>query len=225
MTVNLQDVNAGEENPDTRFGEESCFTWIFLSSCSRSSWSSKQGNRVIIYAVPMQYIGTRRSLMSLIIFIEISIFSRGCYEHATPPYSTESPESRDKCSGVGAVWASKYACRVQDQSQCARPVHIYFVCIQRMDGLRSGFDKPCHSVIFILCHNSCDDFCQSFNDMVISLWYHQNHGARASIEGGFFESNGPAVGVRNTPRLRGDVIGEFCRFSENELELMKELCM
>ena len=128
MKVNVQDVNAGEENPDTRFGEESCFTWIFLSSCSRSSWSSKQGNRVIIYAVPMQYIGTRRSLMSLIIFIEISIFSRGCYEHATPPYSTESPESRDKCSGVGAVWASKYACRVQDQSQCAGPVHIYFVC-------------------------------------------------------------------------------------------------
>ena len=36
--------------------------------------------------------------MSLIIFIEISIFSRGCYEHATPPYSTESPESRDKVS-------------------------------------------------------------------------------------------------------------------------------
>ena len=62
--------------------------------------------------------------------------------------------------------------------------------------------------------------------MVISLWYHQHDlGARASIEGGFFESNGPAVGVRNTPRLRGDVIGEFCRFSENELKLMKELRM
>lgn len=35
----------------------------------------------------------------------------------------------------------------------------------------------------------------------------------------------PAVGVMNTPRLRGDVIGEFCRFSENELKLMKELRM
>ena len=29
---------------------------------------------------------------------------------------------------------------------------------------------------------------------------------------------GPAVGVRNTPRLRGDVIGKLCRFSENELK-------
>ena len=29
---------------------------------------------------------------------------------------------------------------------------------------------------------------------------------------------GPAAGVMNTPRLRGDVIGEFCRFSENELK-------
>ena len=29
---------------------------------------------------------------------------------------------------------------------------------------------------------------------------------------------GPAAGVGNTPRLRGDVIGEFCRFSENELK-------
>ena len=36
---------------------------------------------------------------------------------------------------------------------------------------------------------------------------------------------GPAMGVMNTPRLRGDVIGEFCRFSENELKLMKELRM
>ena len=46
--------------------------------------------------------------------------------------------------------------------------------------LRSGFDKP--------CHNSRDDFCQSSTDMVISLSFHQCHGARASIEGGFFES-------------------------------------
>ena len=83
-----------------------------------------------------------------------------------------------------------------------------------------GSTSPVTAVVISSpCHNSCDDFCQSFNDMVISLWYHQNHGARASIEGGFFESNGPAVGVRNTPRLRGDVIGEFCRFSENELKL------
>ena len=29
---------------------------------------------------------------------------------------------------------------------------------------------------------------------------------------------GPATGVRNTPRLRGDVIGEFCRFSESEFK-------
>ena len=51
---------------------------------------------------------------------------------------------------------------------------------REQDGLRSGFDKP--------CHNSRDDFCQSSTDMVISLWSHQCHGARASIEGGFFES-------------------------------------
>ena len=29
---------------------------------------------------------------------------------------------------------------------------------------------------------------------------------------------GPAAGVGNTPRLRGDVIGKLCRFSENELK-------
>ena len=40
---------------------------------------------------------------------------------------------------------------------------------REQNGLRSGFDKP--------CHNSRDDFCQSSTD-----------GARASIEGGFFES-------------------------------------
>jgi len=102
---------------------------FFLSSCSRSSWSSKQGNRVIIYAVPMQYIGTRRSLMSLIIFIEISIFSRGCYEHATPPYSTESPESRDKCSGVGVASASRYACRVQ-RPESMGETSSYILCVK-----------------------------------------------------------------------------------------------
>ena len=78
-----------------------------------------------------------------------------------------------------------------------------------------GSTSPVTTVVMIFCQSSTD-------------------GARASIEGGFFESEkatqvgytvGPAVGVRNTPRLRGDVIGEFCRFSENELKLMKELCM
>ena len=83
-----------------------------------------------------------------------------------------------------------------------------------------GSTSPVTTVVMV--------FCQSSKDMVISLWFHQCHGARASIEGGFFESKkatkvgyigGPAAGVRNTPRLRGDVIGEFCRFSENELKL------
>ena len=53
----------------------------FFIELQRDCWSSEQGNRVIIYAVPMQYIGTRRSLMSLIIFIEVSIWK--------DPYSTE----------------------------------------------------------------------------------------------------------------------------------------
>lgn len=51
-----------------------------------------------------------------------------------------------------------------------------------------GSTSPVTAWYHLLCHHSCDDFCQSFNDMVISLWYHQSHGARASIEGGFFES-------------------------------------
>ena len=150
--------------------------------------------------------------MSLIIFIEISIFSRGCYEHATPPYSTESPESRDKVSrrdiATSVTMPAESGTRVNVRGQFVYALRkikhgntplllstathhccsIFAWFLQRTDGLRRGFDKPCHSVISILCHHSCDDFCQSFNDMVISLWYHQSHGARASIEGGFFES-------------------------------------
>ena len=43
-----------------------------------------------------------------------------------------------------------------------------------------GSTSPITTVVMI--------FCQSSKDMVISLWFHQCHGARASIEGGFFES-------------------------------------
>ena len=41
---------------------------------------------------------------------------------------------------------------------------------REQDGLRSGFDKPCHNSRDILrhCHNSRDVFCQGSNDMVIS---------------------------------------------------------
>ena len=69
------------------------------------------------------------------------------------------------------------------------------VCMKmsrEQDGLRSGFDKPCHNSrdIHRLCHNSRDVFCQGSNDMVIS--YIQVVSPRSWSTcvdwGGFFES-------------------------------------
>ena len=63
---------------------------------------------------------------------------------------------------------------------------------REQDGLRSGFDKPCHNSRDII--PSVTTVVMFFVKapmiwwLVTYRWYHQGHGAHASIEGGFFES-------------------------------------
>ena len=80
------------------------------------------------------------------------------------------------------------------------------VCMKmsrEQDGLRSGFDKP--------YHNSRDDFLSKLHGWSTCVDWEGILRIQEGYIGGLH--GGPAAGVGNTPRLRGDVIGEFCRFS------------
>ena len=178
------------------------------------------------------WFGDKKAVQVLKIFIEVSIWkdpysteiwNEGCFIL----YETSSSElfiaaSRGQSPGLqirsigGIPW---HGLLQFPETEVQR-----MVCMKmsrEQDGLRSGFDKPCHNSrdIFRLCHNSRDVFCQSSNDMVVS--YIQvvsprswstcvDWGGILRIQEGYI--GGPVAGVRNTPRLRGDVIDEFCRF-------------